>query len=61
MQICMHFSLSVMNVEVRMRVNVRILTDPQGEIYGYTPGECYDRFNRQQPARTETDGSDHPE
>ena len=37
MQICMQFSLTVMNVEVWMRVNVRILTDPQGKIYTALP------------------------
>ena len=32
MQICTQFSLTVMNVEVWMRVDVKILTDPQGKI-----------------------------
>ena len=39
MQICTQFSLTVMNVEVWMRVNVRILTDPQGKIYTALPLE----------------------
>ena len=39
MQICTQFSLTVMNVEVWMRVDVRILTDPQGKIYTALPLE----------------------
>ena len=39
MQICTQFLLTVMNVEVWMRVNVRILTDPQGKIYTALPLE----------------------
>ena len=39
MQICTQFSLTVMNVDVWMRVDVRILTDPQGKIYTALPLE----------------------